>query len=515
MATGAIEQVVGYLRRVTRPQEAAAVTDGQLLRTFLADRGEAAFELLVRRHGSMVLGVCRRILGNLHDAEDAFQVTFLVLARKGGSIVPREQVGNWLHGVALRTALEARARRARRRTRELQVMDMPHPTVSAEVNWEALHRILDQELERLPVKYRSAIVLCDLEGRSRKEAARQLGLAEGTLSSRLATGRQMLVRRLARHGLTLPAAGLVAALGAQTARAAVSPALVSATAKAVMLAASGQAGGLFSAQVLSLSQGVLKTMLLQRLKVVSVLLLGIALGTYGVGSLVVPAQGQVVLSGAPRPVAQAAHGQQAEPEEPLEASWLLNEPIQKELRLSPGQVKWLKDIAAESEQRDAGVRKQIEELQNQIAQLQNQAQSLEKKIANDREQALRDAAPKTISPRAIARLRQIQRQYRRPEDLLKSAKMQRLLNLNDEQLMKIESVLKEAPFDRRHDLFVSSVAYANFFSVNRHEDPKALAKLAETLTLEQRRTLRAWLGEPYNAAKNWSWLWPEAAHKDR
>src|SRR5205085_6057593 len=98
------------------------------------------------------------------------------LARKAASIVPREQVGNWLHGVALRSALEARARRARRRAREMQVMDMPHPTAKPEVNWGALHRLLDQELNRLPVKYRCAIILCDLQGRSRKEAARQLAL---------------------------------------------------------------------------------------------------------------------------------------------------------------------------------------------------------------------------------------------------------------------------------------------------------------------------------------------------
>src|SRR5579864_4983839 len=142
----------------------------------------------------MVLGVCRRVIGNLHDAEDAFQAVFLVLAKKAGSLVPRELVGNWLYGVAYRTALQARTKLCRRRARELQVMDMPHPTVSSNFDLLDLHQALDQELCKLPDKYRVPIVLCDLESRPRKDVAGQLQIPEGTLSSRLATGRKLLAR---------------------------------------------------------------------------------------------------------------------------------------------------------------------------------------------------------------------------------------------------------------------------------------------------------------------------------
>ena len=128
------------------------------------------------RHGPLVLGVCRRVLRDAHGAEDAFQATFLVLVRRAASVVPREAVGNWLYGVAYRTALEARRAAARRRARERQVHDMPHPTARPQEIGRELRPLLDEELSRLPDKYRSAVVLCDLEGRTRKEAARQLGV---------------------------------------------------------------------------------------------------------------------------------------------------------------------------------------------------------------------------------------------------------------------------------------------------------------------------------------------------
>src|SRR5262249_25132927 len=152
-----------------------------------ARREGAFFEVLVRRHGPMVLGVCQRILRNPHDAEDAFQATFLVLAQRAASVVPRQLVGNWLHGVAYRTALEARRRAARWLAREKQVNDIPHPKVEEPETWQELLPFLDRELDRLPAKYRAPVVLCHLEGRTRKEAAGQLGLPVGTLSGRLTT----------------------------------------------------------------------------------------------------------------------------------------------------------------------------------------------------------------------------------------------------------------------------------------------------------------------------------------
>jgi RNA polymerase sigma factor (sigma-70 family) len=224
----------------------------------------------------MVLGVCRRVLRKEQDAEDAFQATFLVLVRRAGSIVPRELVGNWLYGVAYRTALEARRAAARRRTREKQVEDMPHPTVEPEECWRDLRPLLDRELSRLPDKYRIPVVLCDLEGRTRKEAARQLDLPEGTVSGRLTTARRILAKRLSRHGLTLSAGALAEALTHGSASAAVPTTLIAAT---VQAASQVTAAGAASAQVVGLTNTIVKLMALAKLKTVAgLVLLAVVLG---------------------------------------------------------------------------------------------------------------------------------------------------------------------------------------------------------------------------------------------
>src|SRR5204862_5292968 len=157
-------------------------TDGQLLDCSIIHREEAALVSLVHRLAPMVWGVCRRLLHDHHDAEDAFQATFLVLLRKATCIVPQEMVGNWLYGVAHQTALKARATAAKRRAREKQMLDMPEPVAPQQEPWPDLQPLLDQELSRLPDPYRVVIVLCELEGKTRKEAARQLGWPEGTVA---------------------------------------------------------------------------------------------------------------------------------------------------------------------------------------------------------------------------------------------------------------------------------------------------------------------------------------------
>jgi RNA polymerase sigma factor (sigma-70 family) len=280
-----MNHVIDYLRHVVCLPEGADLTDGQLLESFLTSRHEAAFAALLRRHGPMVFRVCRRVLGNSHDAEDAFQATFVVLARKAASIRPREMVGNWLYGVAYRTALDARSAQARRRAIEKQVIDMPHPQQEPEVLSQELHALIDQALSRLPDKYRLPVVLCELEGRSRKEVARQLHLPEGTLSSRLATARRMLASRLTRGGLTLSSGALAAVLAQQTASAAVPTALVVSTLKAATLVGAGQAltGGVLSAHVTALTNGVLKAMFLTKLKTVTAVFLTVTLIGAGLG----------------------------------------------------------------------------------------------------------------------------------------------------------------------------------------------------------------------------------------
>jgi RNA polymerase sigma factor (sigma-70 family) len=230
----------------------SVLADNVLLERFLSGHDEAAFEVLVRRHGPMVWATCRRTLGDSPDAEDAFQAVFLVLFRKAGSISRRELLGPWLHTVAVRTAARARARRARRQRRERQVTPMPEPLPLHPEEVRDWLPVLDAELQRLPEKYRRAVVLCDLQALGRADAARVLGLAEGTLSSRLARGRDLLRRRLVRRGFTLTTLTLGAVL-TSGATAAVPAPLVSSTIRAVV------AGGA-SPAVAALAQGVLHTM---------------------------------------------------------------------------------------------------------------------------------------------------------------------------------------------------------------------------------------------------------------
>jgi RNA polymerase sigma factor (sigma-70 family) len=190
------------------------LTDGQLVGRFVRSRDGDAFAALVRRHGPMVLAVCRRVAGDPHLADDAFQAAFLVLARRAADVTPREAVRAWLYGVAVRTAREARSMSARCRSREVPVAAVPDRAAFADrsADGDAL-RALDEEIARLPDHLRAAVVLCELDGLSRKDAAARLGIPEGTLSSRLAKARKVLAERLRGRGVTMPAVGLAALTG--------------------------------------------------------------------------------------------------------------------------------------------------------------------------------------------------------------------------------------------------------------------------------------------------------------
>jgi RNA polymerase sigma factor (sigma-70 family) len=291
-----LRKALQHLHRVLDPSSESSLTDGQLLARFVATRDEAAFAALMQRHGPMVFGVCRRILRHTQDTEDAFQATFPVLARKAGSVANRRALGSWLYRVAYRIAIDARARNDKRRAREKQVEELPHPQVLPEEtrDWRTW---LDHELNLLPERYRAVLVACDLEERPRKEAARLLGLAEGTVSSRLARGRHLLAKRLSRYGLSLSGGTLAAALS-QEASAAVSFSLTSAT----MLAASGK--GVVSTSVGFLTKGALKAMLLTKLKwTVGAAMVAVAVGATG---LAYRASGQP----APAPAEKEVAGRQ-------------------------------------------------------------------------------------------------------------------------------------------------------------------------------------------------------------
>jgi RNA polymerase sigma factor (sigma-70 family) len=274
MATSPMSEVIQHLHRTALLQDGAGLTDGQLLEDYLSRRDEAALAALVRRHGPMVWGVCRRVLHNHHDAEDAFQATFLVFVRKAASIAARELLANWLYGVAHQTARKARATAAKRQVRERQVTEMPEPAVAEQDLWQDLQPLLDEALSRLPDKYRSVLVLCDLEGKTRKEAARQLGVPEGTVAGWLARARALLAKRLARHGLAVTGGALAAVLSPNAASAGVPASVMSSTIEAASLFAAGQAAatGAVSVKVAALTEGVLKTMRMTKLKIAMAIL---------------------------------------------------------------------------------------------------------------------------------------------------------------------------------------------------------------------------------------------------
>jgi RNA polymerase sigma factor (sigma-70 family) len=284
MATNELGQVLQRLRQAVVLPDGAGMTDGQLLGCFVERRDEAAFAALVKRHGPMVWGVCRRILGQRQDAEDAFQAAFLVLVRKAAAVLPREMLANWLYGVARQTALQARRAAVRRKARERQVSPMPDRPAVPQDLWREWQPLLDEELARLPDKYRAVVVLCDLQGRPRKEAARQLALPEGTVASRLSRARALLARRLARLAPAV-SGGAVAAVLAEHAAAAVPAAVLLTTLQAALAVGAGQpvaAGGCVSPRVAALAEQVLnpRSALRPRL-LLSVLLLAVALGGAG------------------------------------------------------------------------------------------------------------------------------------------------------------------------------------------------------------------------------------------
>jgi RNA polymerase sigma-70 factor (ECF subfamily) len=241
-----LRTILKRVRHILQPEHPPGVTDSQLLDRFLSQRDEAAFELLVWRHGPMVLGVCRRVLQDAHDAEDAFQATFLTLARKGDSIGRRESLGGWLYTVAQRIALRARARQARRTSRERPLPPFMVEEAACDPSemlaWRELRPLLDAEVARLPEKYRDAFVLCYIEGKTNEEAAEQLGCPKGTILSRLSRARERLRKRLSSRGVLLAAApfALLLVRHART-LAEVSPALVQGTAGMAALIAAGKA----------------------------------------------------------------------------------------------------------------------------------------------------------------------------------------------------------------------------------------------------------------------------------
>jgi RNA polymerase sigma factor (sigma-70 family) len=274
--------VVRHLRWLLR-KAGPADGDGALLKRFVADGDESAFTELVSRHGPMVLGACHRVLGDEHDADDAFQATFLVLVKKAGTLRDPATLGNWLYGVAVRVARKARTAAARRGDHEKRVIPKRPPDELEAVTWRDLRPVLDEELERLPAKYRAPLVLCCLEGHTYEEAAKKLGWANGTVCGRLSRAKEILRKRLVRRGLAPSAAVLTAALSKEATAAAVPPALFEATRKAALECAVGT--GIIAGPVAALTSGALNAMFWSQCKAALLVVVTLAVLVAGAGRL--------------------------------------------------------------------------------------------------------------------------------------------------------------------------------------------------------------------------------------
>ncbi len=290
MASKQPSSILRQLRQMVAVKDAGTVPDQQLLDRFVRRREEAAFEALVRRHGSLVLGVCRRVLHNWHDAEDVFQATFLVLARKADSIGKQASVSSWLYQVAYHMALKARKQASNRQWHERQTIRRDQADPLAEVTGRELLAVFDEELLDLAECERAPLVLCYLEGKTRDEAARLLGCSESTLNRRIERAKDRLRRRLARRGVALSSALLATGLTQTTASAGVSRTLAISTVRAVFANVSGAKAGVASAAARALAEGTLRAMSATKLKLAIAGVLAASLVTLGAVALTQAAQ---------------------------------------------------------------------------------------------------------------------------------------------------------------------------------------------------------------------------------
>jgi RNA polymerase sigma factor (sigma-70 family) len=506
--TTAIGTVLCHLRRASLGADDANVGDGELLERFVARRDEAAFAALVLRHGPMVLAVCRQVLQNQADAEDAFQATFLVLVKKAGSIRPRGMVGNWLYGVAHTTALKARAMNTKRRVRERASPGRHCGSHAA--GGEDVHAVLHQELHGLPDRYRAVIVLCDLEGKSQKEAAGALGCPLGTIGTRLARGRRLLARRLTARGVGGAAGAMAALLMQSTTAAGVPPLLLRSTLQAAALFAAVPAMlGAISAPVAALTKGVIETMLLAKLKIGLLLLVFMAALGLGAASIGWTADRQTVPAPPAPPLAppgtaqgKAAGDAKGVDDEPINHIWITNRRVQQELQLTEAQVNKITAIRLEANRKYAAERKEAEAEAMKLNFARGQ--EVGRKIQDAERKAFAEAAPQILSAGALQRLRQIQRQARGLQNVILELAVRRKLKLDDEQARQIESLLKEGKralqkeFAKRatgggpggllveDSVAAQQAAYAG-----------AMKKVVEVLTPQQQRIWHDLVGEPF------------------
>jgi RNA polymerase sigma factor (sigma-70 family) len=464
MSSGRLQTLIAQLRRVVEAPANGALTDAELLARWVTARDEAAFEVLLWRHGPMVLSVCRRLLSCPHAADDAFQATFLALVRKAGSINKREAVSSWLYKVAYRAALRAGGRGGQAITNDPRRLPAVAVEPGDELIWRDLRPVLDEEVERLPERYRAPVILCYFQGKTNEEAAREIGCPTGTILSRLARARERLRVRLTRRGIALSTAALGAKLGQSAASALVPAPLASSTIRAALLTAAGNsatAAGV-SLPVAALTEGVLQAMLITKLKTVAGVVL--ALGMLGVGG---GALGYRTLAGegngAPKPGEPAAKAAQAGPKAAGEGKQLLADDLRDEARRLRDALQAERDRAAElaklAEEVKARLNAKNAQAEDLAVALREQAAVLEKRLRETQDQlAAQKAETKRVMEKAEVALQQAeqkiaylerargQRAPEPPADLVENARdevelQEAQLQVKHAQLMAAKSAL--------------------------------------------------------------------------
>jgi RNA polymerase sigma factor (sigma-70 family) len=285
MATAQLGSLLRYVHKLAAGRGSLQRTDRELLDDFSARRDEAAFAALVARHGPMVLRVCQRVLNHEQDAEDAFQASFLILARKSASIRKREALAEWLHGVAYRTAMEVKRNAARRRDHEARLWTVMRKA-AVSPTWDDVRAVLDEEIQRLPETYRAAFVLCLLEGKSGPQAAAQLGIKEGAVRTRLMRARQLLHQRLVHRGIELSVLLAALSVAESAAQAGLPAVLAKVTVRFGLLVAAGEtAAGVIPSHIAALAAGVTRAMFLTKAKIAVALLFAVGLVATGASVL--------------------------------------------------------------------------------------------------------------------------------------------------------------------------------------------------------------------------------------
>jgi RNA polymerase sigma factor (sigma-70 family) len=509
-----------YLRRLKQAMAAEALapcSDRELVERFCSSRDDDAFRAIIERHGPMVFQVCRRVLAAPADVEDAFQATFLVLVRRGHTIRQQASLGSWLHGVARRTALKLRIQADRQRRREEQTAKSDRDPITDDTAWGELRSILDEELQRLPEINRAPLVLCHLEGRTQDEAAAQLDVSKRTLRRHLERGRELLGRRLARRGVTLGAAlaaGLVldCVQGAALPRALVVRTATSASHTAAHIAAPAS---VLSARVAAISDGVIKTMHYAKYKtVVAVLACGLVLG-FGVQQFA-PMQ----VSAQDKTSGSSPSARVKKPDiEPIDPDLVFDTDVQKQLHVSPNQVRQLVEARDKGTEATADQSKRVTEIDQQIKKLQEEME----RLTQDRSKALqlvqkaqneqvKAAIPKVLSRDAVQELRQLTLQRMQLSDILLNAKIRARLELNDEQVKKIQEISEKGgltllgyeviqpQFLRYTTAQLSADTLRSVMVLDRSNDGSR-AELLKVLTPQQREALERLSGMTFEKKK--------------